>query len=133
MSNSATNNHAQPNSVIHGHVIEWTKPAYGRYKCNIDASFFDSLNIVGIGICIRDDQGEFVMAKNCFSPLCDVDVGEVVGLHTALQWVADLHYDHVDFVLDSKYVVEQFNSNLVDSSELGCIFPACRQLFGCYF
>jgi len=85
-SHKATNNHAQPNSVIHSHVIEWTKPAYGRYKCNIDASFSDSLNMVGIGICIRDDQGEFVLAKtDCFSPLCDVDVGEDVGLHTPLQ------------------------------------------------
>jgi len=86
--------------------------------------------MVGIGICIGDDQGEFVMAKmDCFSPLCDVDVGEAVGLHTALQWVADLRYDHVDFVLDSKYVVEHFHSNLVNSSELGCIIQACKQLF----
>jgi len=42
--------------------------------------------MVGIGICIRDDQGEFVMAKtDCFSPLCDVVVGEAVGLHVMLQ------------------------------------------------
>ncbi|XP_024626730.1 uncharacterized protein [Medicago truncatula] len=84
-SHKATNNPAQPNNVIHGHVIEWTKPTYGRYKCNIDASFSDSLNMVGIGICIRDDQaGEFVMAKtDCFSPLCDVDIREAVGFHTA--------------------------------------------------
>jgi len=133
-SHKTTNNHAQPNNVIHGHVIEWTKPTYGRYKCNIDASFSNSLNMVGIGICIRDDQGQFVMAKtDCFSPLCDVDIGETVGLHTTLQWVADLHYDHVDFVLDSKSVVDRFNSNLVDSSELGCIIQVCRQLFGCNF
>jgi len=128
-SHKVNDNHAQLNSVIH--VIEWTNPAYGRYKCNIDASFSDSLNMVGIVICIHDDQGEFVVARtDCFSPLCDVDVGEVVGLHTALQWMADLHYDHVDFVLDSKYVVERFNPNLVDSSELGCIIQVCRQLFG---
>jgi len=121
-SHKATNILAQLNNVIHGPVIKWTKPTYGRYKCNIDASFSDSLNMVGIGICIRDDQGDFVMAKtDCFSPLCDVDVGEVVGLHTALQWVADLHYDNVDFVLDSKSIVEHFNSNLGNSSELDCI------------
>jgi len=35
----AIDNHAQPNSVTHGHVIKWTKPAYGRYKCNVDAFF----------------------------------------------------------------------------------------------
>jgi len=41
--------------------------------------------------------------------------------------------NHVNFVLDSKSVVDRFNSNLVDSSELGCIIQACRQLFGCNF
>jgi len=67
------------------------------------------------------------MAKTyCFFPLCDVDVGEVVRLHMALQWLAALHYDHVDFVLDFKSVVDRFNSNIEDSSELGCISQACR-------
>ena len=84
-SHKATNIPAHPNSVIHGPMIELTKLTYGRYKCNIDACFSDSLNMTGIDICIRDDQGEFVMAEtNCLSPLCDVDVGEAVGLHTAL-------------------------------------------------
>jgi len=39
--------------------------------------------MVGIGICLRDAACDFVPAKiACYSPLCDVDVGEVVGLHT---------------------------------------------------
>lgn len=47
--------------------------------------------MVGIGICLCGDLGVFVLAKtDCFSPLCDVDVGEVVGLHTTLKWLADL-------------------------------------------
>lgn len=59
---------AHPSGASSGHDIDWTKPAYGRYKCNIDASLSDPLNVVGIGIWIRDDQGKFVMAKmNCFS------------------------------------------------------------------
>jgi len=33
---------------------KWRKPAEGCYKCNIDA---------GLGVCIRDDQGSFVLAK----------------------------------------------------------------------
>lgn len=41
--------------------------------------------MLGIGICLRDDQGEFVMTKtNIFSPLFDVDVGEDGCLHTVL-------------------------------------------------
>jgi hypothetical protein len=57
-------------------MIIWEKPARGRYKCNIDASFSSSLNRVGIGICIRDNAGDFVLMRtDWFSPLCDVTIG----------------------------------------------------------
>jgi len=99
-------------------VAEWTKLAGGRYKCSIAASFSSSLNMVDTGICLRNDSGVFVLAKtNCFSPLCDVYVGEVVGLHMALQWMDALHFDIVDFAFDSKRVV------------FDCIISVCRQLF----
>ena len=42
---------------------KWSKPSSGQYKCNVDASFSESLNRVGIDICIRDDQGAFVLAR----------------------------------------------------------------------
>ncbi|XP_024640526.1 uncharacterized protein [Medicago truncatula] len=71
---------------IRQETIRWQKPARGRYKCNIDASFSSSLNRVGLGMCIRDDAGEYVLARiDWFYPLCDVVIGEAVGLHTALQ------------------------------------------------
>jgi len=39
------------------HVASWTKPSPGRYKCNVDASFSKTLDIVGIGMCIRGAEG----------------------------------------------------------------------------
>ena len=39
------------------------KPTPGRYKCNIDASFSTSLKRVGLGMCLRDDDGAFVPAR----------------------------------------------------------------------
>ncbi|PNY10976.1 cytochrome p450 [Trifolium pratense] len=41
----------------------WSKPRIGRYKCNIDASFSMPHNKVGVGMCIRDDKGQFVAAR----------------------------------------------------------------------
>jgi len=71
---------------------------------------------------------EFVLAKtDLFAPLCDVDVGEVVGLHT-LEWVSDLQFDNVDLALDFKRVVDHVNSDIHDNSEFGCIISACRKL-----
>jgi len=113
-----------------GIVVEWSKPAYGRYRCNIDASFSSSMSMVGTRICLRDDRGEFVSAKTYhFSPLCDVIVGEAVGFHTTLKWTAKLQYDNVDFALDSKIVIDHFLCSLEDGNEFGCIMYACKQLF----
>ena len=55
-------------------------------------------------------------------------MAEAVGLHTALDWLSDQHFDNVDFVLDCKRVVNSVNSSLDDSSEFGCIITACKQL-----
>jgi len=42
--------------------------------------------MVGLGMCLRDDASDFVLAKtDWFAPLCDTDVGEVVRLHTTLE------------------------------------------------
>jgi hypothetical protein len=45
-------------------------------KCNIDASFPNHENKIGLGICIRDDSGAFVLAKTeLYTLKCDVHVG----------------------------------------------------------
>ncbi|KEH22274.1 hypothetical protein MTR_7g036825 [Medicago truncatula] len=35
--------------------VKWIKPVKGRFKCNIDASFSQLSNRVGIEVCIRDE------------------------------------------------------------------------------
>jgi hypothetical protein len=63
----------------------WQRPLQGRLKCNVDASFSNSLNRTGIGMCIRDAEGTFVLAKTLnFSPKCSVPLGEALGLLYAL-------------------------------------------------
>jgi len=64
----------------------WSKPLSGRYKCNIDTSFFTTvLNKVDIGICIKDDQWHFVLTKiEWFLSIFEMDVGETIWLLNAL-------------------------------------------------
>ena len=128
---SRSNNQNTPPQVRNTSLEEdrWKKPTPGRYKCNIDASFSTSLNRVGLGMCLGDDDGAFVLARTeWFAPLCDVEVGEAVGLHTTLDWICNQQFDKVDFVLDCKRVVDCVNSSLYDRSEFGCIITACKQL-----
>jgi len=74
--------------------VKWIKPAEGRFKCNIDASFSQLSNRVGIWVCIRDDRGTFVLAKTeWFTLVCEVHVGEALGLLSTLECVHHLHLD----------------------------------------
>lgn len=51
-------------------ITRWQKPLPGRLKCNISAAFSTVLNRVGIGMCLRDDEGAYMLAKTMsLSPL----------------------------------------------------------------
>jgi ribonuclease HI len=109
-------------------------PPHGRLKCNIDASFSESLNKTGIGMCIRDAEGTFVLAKTYnFSPKCSIPLGEAMGLFVALQWLRDLHLDHIDFALDSETITKAFHHHQPDISEFGQVMADARRLFSSSF
>ncbi|GAU47653.1 hypothetical protein TSUD_27780 [Trifolium subterraneum] len=113
-------------------VSNWKKPLPSRFKCNIDASCEGTK--VGIGMCIRDEVGTFIRAKTeCFSPRCEVHVGEAIGLLNALNWVHELHLGPVDFELDSKRVVDSFLSHTSDAIEFGDINKNCKSCFSNFY
>jgi hypothetical protein len=67
-------------------VQQWQPPSIGRFKCNVDAAFSEKFQRTGIGICLRDDSGTFVLAKVMhFDYLCLVDVGEALRLFHVIQ------------------------------------------------
>jgi len=109
---------------------KWVKTRACHFKCNIDASISESSNMVGIGMCIRDEYGTFVLAKTeCFSPMFEVHVGEALRLLSALEWVHLLNLGCVEFELDARRVVDSFNSHNSDATEFGNIIDSCRTLF----
>jgi len=123
---SAMHLDSRPRSVIQE---RWTKPAPGRFKCNVNASFSNELNIVGIGMCIRDAAGDYVLARTIrFTPLCVVEIGKALGLCEALQWVMELGLHNMDFSLDSKLVVDAVNRTARNYSDFGSVISHCRQL-----
>lgn len=62
-----------------------------------------------------------------------VDVGEALGLFHALQWLADMQFDGVDFMVDSKVTADAFNSHRHDATEFGQVIIACQNLFSSSF
>jgi hypothetical protein len=111
----------------------WKKPMCGRLKCNVDASFSSSTNKVGVGMCIRDEDGCFVRAKTMWhTPLCSVDIGEALGLHHIIRWVHELQLQNVDFEVDSKRVADYFNQGNGDFTEFGVIMDSNRHYCSLY-
>lgn len=114
--------------------LSWQRPHQGRFKCNIDAAFSNDMNITGLGMCIRDEEGVFVLAKAIPLPVVhSVHVGEAMDLYYALEWLSDMRFDNFDFALDSKTTVDAFNKSRPDVSEFGIIISACRSLFDLHF
>ncbi|XP_024630813.1 uncharacterized protein [Medicago truncatula] len=106
----------------------WTKPVLGRFKCNVDAAFSNSLNRMGFAACIRDAEGNFVAGRTTFlSPLLDVEMGEAIGLLQAMQWAKELNMVSMDFETDSKIVADSvYKGNGV--SDFMAIIQDCRHL-----
>jgi len=113
---------------------QWTKPQQGRLKCNVDASFSEALNCVGIGLYIRNVAENFMKSKTLWlSPMCTPEVGEALGLFHAIQWVWELQLTSVDFELDAKKVVDDFHKGDNNVSEFGAILEECKRCCNLYF
>lgn len=77
------------------HLSNLSSSRYMGFKYNIDASFLFYMNHVRICMCIRHDESCLSLQKNiCFSPVCNVDVGEALNLFYALHcWFYELHHN----------------------------------------
>ena len=61
--------------------IRWQPPAHGRVKCNMDAAFSEQRNSTGIGLCVRDEECTFILAKVIpVSLICSDHMGELATL-----------------------------------------------------
>jgi len=105
-------------------------PSSGRFKCNIDAAFSKTFQRTGIGVCLRDNHGTFVLAKVLqYDQVYPVAVGEALGLYHAIQWMQYMHFNNVDFELDSKITRDAFHSRKEDVTKFGNIIDECRVQF----
>jgi len=92
-------------------------------------SFSQARNRVSIGVCIQDDEGHYVLAKTeWMSPLLDVDLGETLGLLSAMYWVRDLQLGIVDVELDSKTMVYNLYGSKSGVSNYSTVINDCIRL-----
>jgi ribonuclease HI len=97
-----------------------------------DGTIFYQLVGYGIGICIRDEKGEFVKAKSPWKETCiPPQEAEAIGLYKALLWLRALGIQHVTIELDCKSVVDGVVGNITSVAEHGTIIRKCKTLLNC--
>ena len=65
----------------------WRKPILGEVKCNMDAANFKDQRCYGVGMCLRDLNGEYIAAKiTWFQGIPQPQEAEACGLKEAIIW-----------------------------------------------
>lgn len=119
-----------PFVIVALHHINWQSPASSRLKCNIDTTFSTPHNRTSVGICLRDDEGIFVLAKIVsFAGVYFAEVGETLGLFHTIQWLSDMKMNNIDFEVDSKITKDAFTSRREDIFEFGHIVVCSFSLY----
>jgi hypothetical protein len=114
--------------------MRWQPQRRGQVKCIVYASFSDQLNRIRICICIRDEEGIFVLVKTIhISPMCSVSMGEALALYYNMKWLSDMSFDNVDFTLDSKVTSNVFHHDQVYVTETLQIISTRRRFLTSHF
>lgn len=65
--------------------VGWSHPPVGVFKVNFDASLFENTGSAGIGVAIRDFDGEIIAALSQRIPLpFSMEMAEAMAAHRAL-------------------------------------------------
>ncbi|KAL8544247.1 hypothetical protein ACS0TY_004689 [Phlomoides rotata] len=66
---------------------KWHPPRGDYLKANIDATFFNTMEI-GFGVIIHDSNGRHIYSRSHVMPgFYQSKKGEAIGLHEALSWI----------------------------------------------
>lgn len=111
----------------------WHPPSAGVLKCNVDAAFFEDTNQTGIGMVLRDEGGQFILARTLvIHGRLEVDIGEVMGFFEALSWLKYLNLGVVVIEGDSKVVVDAIAASSPSVSVFGDYVSACKSILIAY-
>ncbi|KAK6116072.1 hypothetical protein DH2020_008341 [Rehmannia glutinosa] len=109
------------------HSQRWKKPNFPYMKCNVDAAICQQRKLTGIGVVLRNDQGEFIVARTIYFPgIYAIREAEAISVREALSWLHDLGIRQVVVETDAKYVVDSLTSHEFGISEYDFVIQECR-------
>ncbi|XVF19088.1 hypothetical protein REPUB_Repub11eG0080100 [Reevesia pubescens] len=96
---------------------QWTPPSLGNAKINFDAAIFNDLDAIGIGVAIRDSDGEVLALLSCKKwGLADPFVAECFALKEALKFALEIGIREVEVEGEYMLTVCAIKNSHVDHS-----------------
>ncbi|XP_042958050.1 uncharacterized protein LOC122293561 [Carya illinoinensis] len=109
--------------------LRWAKPMQNSYKLNWDAAVRAKEGRVGIGVRVRDFQGQVVGTVRAQRPLRGTPFdAEAYGLLVAAEFSRDLGLQQVCLEGDAKWVVDGLQSKAMDWSLGGCLIEDAKRV-----
>ncbi|KAK6147870.1 hypothetical protein DH2020_018782 [Rehmannia glutinosa] len=106
---------------------QWSRPEFPFLKCNVDASVSYASKQTGIGMVLRNDRGEFLVARTITFPgTYQIREAELIGLREILSWIFGMGLKQVIFESDAKVVIDNLRSVDIGESEYDAILNECR-------
>ncbi|XP_075640412.1 uncharacterized protein LOC142612181 [Castanea sativa] len=107
----------------------WQPPPSSKFKLNIDAAVFTDLGFLGIGVIIRNKEGEVMEAMSAKgSRVIDNLEAEVLACRKALEFAVDIGFAEMVIEGDCVQVINAINSSGVNLSRLGHVIEDIQVL-----
>ncbi|KAG5154648.1 hypothetical protein JHK82_012617 [Glycine max] len=101
----------------------------GLHEINIDTALFNKANKLGVVVCIRGDDENFISTKSMtFDGSPEPREAETLGLLRGIQWAHQLGLENIQFEIDSRNVVDGLKSSSRGNTGFHVLLPRSRLL-----
>ncbi|EEC72753.1 hypothetical protein OsI_06384 [Oryza sativa Indica Group] len=107
----------------------WVPPPAGVFLINTDAAVFQAERQMGVGVVIRDQHGNCLLAANTrFMGITDPETAEACAIRHALWLAKEEGFHNVIVACDCLSVIQKLNSPGRDRSKIGCLVEDIKKL-----
>ncbi|KAK9275315.1 hypothetical protein L1049_022578 [Liquidambar formosana] len=111
--------------------ISWTPLSKGVYKLNVDGAIFAKSGSVGLGVIVRDFEGQpIAAASKQVQGQFPAEIVEALAFRFVVGFVRDLSLSKVSFEGDCRGVVEALKLSVANLSSVGLIIEDIQLAVG---
>ena len=122
-----------PELVPRSQEVRWSPPPTARYKLNVDGAVFKTQKTAGVGVLIRDEQGQVIAAlsQKINAPLGALEV-EAKAAEVALQFARDVGISDFIMEVDSLIVYNALCGHSSPSSSVASVILSALGFCGLF-